>query len=129
MESAMLTQEEVVTQSNEAQKIISQLSAMAMMDEEFKSRLMSHPASVITEHGLELPDDVHIEIVESFEEVPAQREPHTLYLVIPKGNELMQEDLSMTIFAAQSCQSTASTACTTPSCISSSSTASTNSCQ
>lgn len=125
--SNMVIEEEAV-ESAEAQKVISQLSAMAMMDEEFKTRLMSHPASVLTEHGLEIPPDIHIEIVESFEEVPASRDPHTLYLVIPSGNELMQEDLSMTIFAAQSCQSTASTACTTPSCISSSSTASTNSC-
>src|SRR4030095_7987637 len=113
----------------DAQKVISQLSAMAMMDESFKDRLVAHPASVLSEHGLELPADVKIEIMESFEEVPTDRDPHTIYLVIPRGDELMQEDLSMTIFAAQSCQSTASTACTTPSCISSSSTASTNSCQ
>ncbi|HKQ06365.1 MAG TPA: hypothetical protein VJ464_14615 [Blastocatellia bacterium] len=118
----------LLEEGTEAQKVISQLSAMAMMDEEFKSRLLAHPATVLTEHGLEIPEDIHIEIVGTFEEVPAARDPHTLYLVIPNGNDLMQEDLSMTIFAAQSCQSTASTACTTPSCISSSSTASTNSC-
>jgi len=125
MSAATLEHQETI----EAQKIISQLSAMAMMDEEFKSRLMAHPASVLTDNGLEIPPDVHIEILESFDEVPALRDPNTLYLVIPNGTALVEEDLSMTIFAAQSCQSTASTACTTPSCISSASTASTNSCQ
>jgi hypothetical protein len=126
METATLFVEKETTK--DAQKVISQVSAMAMVDEEFKSRLVSEPTSVLEEYGLEMPSDMKIEIRKSFEEIPAERNPHTLYLVIPQADELSHEDLSMAIYAAASCETTASSACTTPSCLSSASTASTNSC-
>jgi len=113
---------------SEAQKVISRLSAMAMLDEEFKGHLKTHPATVLAENGLELPSDMKIEILESFEEIPTQRAAHTIYLVIPRVSELMQEDLSMTMAAAKSCQSTASTMCGAISCLSTATSASTNSC-
>jgi hypothetical protein len=114
--------------SPDAQKIIGQISAMAMVDEEFKSRLATNPAPVFAEHGLHLPEGTRVELVRAAEEIPASRGPQELYLIIPSVDDLSEEDLSRVRFAAASCQSTASTACTTPSCVSSASTASTNSC-
>lgn len=119
----------LVDSSKDAQKILSQVSAMAMIDEDFKSRLIEKPVSVLGEFGLEIPTDMKIEIRKSFEEVPADAEPHTLHLIIPEVDELSDEELSLTIRAAASCQTTASSACTTPSCLSTASTASSNSCQ
>lgn len=119
----------LVDTSKDAQKILSQVSAMAMVDEDFKSRLTEEPVSVLGEFGLEIPTDMKIGICKSFEEVPTDASQHTLHLIIPEVDELSDEDLSLTIRAAASCETTASTACTTPSCVSSASTASTNSCQ
>lgn len=116
------------TSSFDAQKVIGQISAMAMVDEEFKSRLVADPRPVLAENGVDLPQDMRIEVVASSEEIPAQRDPSSLYLIIPTMGDLSEEDLSRVRYAAASCQSTASTACTTPSCASSASTASTNSC-
>lgn len=116
------------TASLDAQKVIGQISAMAMVDEEFKSRLVSDPRPVLAENGVDLPDGMRVEIVASAEEIPEMRDPSSLYLIIPTMGDLTEEDLSRVRYAAASCQSTASTACTTPSCASSASTASTQSC-
>ncbi|MDI1480106.1 hypothetical protein [Polyangium sp. y55x31] len=109
-------------------KIIGQVSAKAMVDEAFKNRLMMEPEPVLTEHGLDIPAGMKIEIMKSFEDVPAERSPNTLYLVIPEVEAMSHEELSTAMLAAASCQTTASTACTTPSCVSSASSASSNSC-
>ena len=122
-------QADVVMQSTDARKILGQLSAKAMVDAEFKSRLMANPEPILLEHGLQIPKDMKIELFTSFDQVPTNRPPNTLYLVIPGAEEMTQEDLSTAMVAAASCQSTASSACTTPSCLSTSSTASTQSCQ
>lgn len=116
------------THSVDAQKVIGQISALAMVDEEFKNRLAADPRPVLAENGIELPEEMRIEIVATSEDVPEQRDPNSLYLIIPTMGDLSEEDLSRVRYAAASCQSTASTACTTPSCGSSASTASTNSC-
>ena len=112
----------------EVQKTIGRVSARAMFDEEFKGELIADPTRVLRDHGLDMPEDVTITIVTSFDDVPADRDPSDMYLVIPKAHEMTEEDLTMAPIAAQSCQSTASTACTTPSCVSSASSASTQSC-
>jgi hypothetical protein len=116
------------TASSDAQKMLGQISAMAMVDEEFKSRLSVNPLPVLAENGIDLPEGTRVEIVAGPEEIPASRDPQSIYLIIPAIGDLSEEDLSRVRYAAASCQSTASTACTTPSCASSSSTASTNSC-
>lgn len=114
-----------------ADKALARVSAAAMVDEGVKRRLAADPHPLLAEFGFELPSGTQVKIVESAEEVPTGPEPHTLYLVIPDAGDLSEEDqdLSLAVVAAASCQSTASTACTTPSCVSTSSTASTNSCQ
>jgi hypothetical protein len=116
------------TPSIDAQKVIGQISAMAMVDEEFKSRLAADPRPVLAENGVDLPDGMRVEIVNAAEEIPADRDPSALYLIIPMMDDLSEEDVSRVRYAAASCQSTASTACTTPSCASTASTASTQSC-
>lgn len=116
------------TPSNDAQKILGQISALAMVDEEFKSRLATNPLPVLAENGIDLPEGTRVEIVAAPEDIPAVRDPQSFYLIIPAIGDLSEEDLSRVRYAAASCQSTASTACTVPGCVSSSSTASTNSC-
>lgn len=122
----------MVQSALEAQKIIAQVSATAVFDESFKSRLVSEPMTVLKEHGLELTGDMpsmKVEVLNSYDEIPADAATgSTLFLVIPAADELSHEELSMVVGAAQSCQSTASSFCCLPSCLSSSSTASTQSC-
>ena len=115
-------------ESLETQKLIGRVSARAMFDEEFKSELVADPRQVLGEQGLEMPEDMTVTVVTSFDAVPADHPPTAMYLVIPDAHDMTEEDLTMAPLAAQSCQSTASTACTTPSCASSASTASTQSC-
>lgn len=114
--------------ANDAQKMLGQIAAMAMVDEEFKSRLATNPLPVLAENGVDLPEGTRVEIVAAKEEIPEVRDPQSFYLIIPSIGDLSEEDLSRVRYAAASCQSTASTACTVPGCVSSSSTASTNSC-
>jgi hypothetical protein len=122
----------MIQSAMEVQKIVGQVSAMAIMDEAFKARLSAEPVAVLREHGLDLPaemPDMKVQILGSYDELPADAaDGHTLYLVVPEADELSHEELSMVVGAAASCQSTASTCCTVPSCLSSASTASTNSC-
>jgi hypothetical protein len=122
--------ESIISSSSsvEAQRVIAQISAMAMVDEEFKSRLAADPRPILAQNGVDLPESMRVEVVSSLQEVPANRDPSSLYLIIPTMDDLSEEELSTVRYAAASCQSTASTFCTTPSCASSSSTASTNSC-
>lgn len=111
-----------------AQRAIGRVTAQAMLDDDFKMMLATDPAGVLAEHGLELPKDVRIEILASAGDIPVDHPANTVFLVIPEARALGYEELSMVTYAAASCQSTASTACTSPSCVSSASTASTQSC-
>jgi hypothetical protein len=120
----MLTTE---TRTN-PQKVIGRVSALAMLDEEFKARLIADPEAVLAEEGLDLPAGVTVEIRPSFDDVPADHDEETLYLVIPEADEVSEEDLSISTVATASCQSTASTASTAPSCAGCVSSASTQSC-
>jgi len=76
------------TPSMDAQKVIGQISAMAMVDEEFKSRLAADPRPVLAENGVDLPDGMRVEIVSAAEEIPADRDPSALYLIIPVMDDL-----------------------------------------
>jgi hypothetical protein len=121
----------MVQSALDAQKVIGQVSAQAIVDEAFRQRLAAEPAAVLREHGLELPAEMpglRVEFVDSYDKVPAVGTPDTLHLVVPDAGELSHEELAMVAGAAASCQSTASTFCCIPSCLTSSSTASTNSC-
>ena len=108
-----------------AQRVIGRIAAQAMLDDDFKTMLVSNPSSILAEHGLDLPEDVHVEILSSADKIPQVRAENTVYLVIPEAQALGYEELTIAKYAAGSCQSTASTACTSPSCVSSASTAST----
>lgn len=110
---------------DDAQRALARVSAMAMVDDDVRSRLETDSRPLLAEFGYELPRDIDIVVVESESEIPVARDPHSLYLVIPNADDLSEDDLSLTTISASSCQSTASTACTTPSCVSSASTAST----
>ena len=111
---------------SDAQRIMGQVSAMAMLDEEFRTRLEASPLEVLREFGMEVPCEAHVEIV-SDPAALATPAAGSVVLFVPNASELSEEELSMVAGAVASCQSTAGTCCTFL-CISSVSTASTNSC-
>ena len=111
---------------SDAQRIMGQVSAMAMLDEEFRARLEASPLEVLQEFGMDVPGGSRIEVV-SDPSALATTADGTVVLFVPNASELSEEELSMVAGAAASCQSTAGTCCTFL-CISSVSTASTNSC-
>lgn len=110
----------------EAQRIIGQVSAQALQDADFRASLQGDAKSVLTEAGLEIPENVNVQVLSQFEDVPAgHRDPNTMYLVVgAAGDQLSHEELSA-VAGGGSCQSTSSTALTIPSCVSCVSTAST----
>ncbi len=113
--------------ASDAQRIMGQVSAMAMLDDEFRTRLETAPLDVLREFGMEVSDAVQVEIVSDPARLDMAGETDTVQLYIPAADDLSEEELSMVAGAVASCQSTASSCCTAT-CISTSSTASTNSC-
>jgi hypothetical protein len=111
---------------SDAQRIMGQVSAMAMLDAEFRARLESTPLDVLREFGMDVPGAAHVEIVSDPAALATTAEG-SVVLFVPHASELSEEELSMVAGAVASCQSTAGTCCTFL-CISSVSTASTNSC-
>ncbi len=111
--------------ATDTQRIMGQVTAMAMLDEEFRVRLEAAPLDVLREFGMDLAESAQVEIVSD----PAKLDDatDTVQLYVPDAAELTEEELSMVAGAAASCQSTASSCCTAT-CLSTSSTASTNSC-
>src|SRR5690554_2502654 len=104
----------------EAQRIIGQVSAQALTDEAYRTRLQGDPKGVLAESGLELPEGMDVKILSQFDAIPAG-EPNTLHLVVgATGDQLSHEELSA-VAGGGSCQSTTSTALTIPSCVSSTS--------
>jgi hypothetical protein len=65
--------------------------AKAWSDEEFKQRLMTDPAAVLAEYGVEAPAGIELRIVEDSEQVR--------YLVLPPSpsGDLSDEELSCSI--------------------------------
>jgi hypothetical protein len=119
--------------ATQVQKIIGQVSALAMLDETFKARLMSEPLEVLEEHGLDLTvaaPGMDVKVLESDEEVPPDAaDGSTLYLVVPDAEALSLEELSLVAGGIRSCFACASTAGCTPSCVGTFSSASTESCR
>ncbi len=108
----------------EAQRIIGQVSAQALTDEAYRTRLQGDPKGVLAESGLELPADLNVKVLSQFDQIPAG-EANTLHLVVgAHADQLSHEELSA-VAGGGTCQSTASTAFCVPSCVSSASTAST----
>lgn len=71
--------------------------ARAWADEEFKSRLMSHPKAVLREHGLEMAPEVEVKVLED-----TDKAVHFTLPVNPSG-ELSEEELSPTAGADSHC--------------------------
>ena len=73
--------------AEEQGKQYGQLIAKAWSDEEFKARLMANPKAAMAEVGMDAPEGVEIEVVESTQE--------KAYLVIPPkpDGELSDDDL------------------------------------
>ena len=71
----------------EQRKQYGQLIAKAWTDEDFKARLKADPKAALKEVGMDVPEGVEIEVVESTQE--------KAYLVIPPKpvGELSDEDL------------------------------------
>lgn len=114
--------------ATDTQRVMGQVSAMAMLDEEFRARLETSPVDVLREFGMELADSVQVEIVSDPADLDvADDDAGTIHLYVPEAADLSEEELSMVAGAAKSCQSTASTCCTLT-CLSSASSSSTHSC-
>ena len=73
--------------AEEQGKQYGQLIAKAWSDEEFKARLLANPKDAMAEVGMDAPEGVEIEVVESTQE--------KAYLVIPPkpDGELSDDDL------------------------------------
>jgi len=73
--------------AEEQGKQYGQLIAKAWSDEDFKARLLADPKAAMKEAGIDVPEGVEIEVVESTQE--------KAYLVIPANpvGELSDEDL------------------------------------
>lgn len=54
-----------MAEQNEQTKQWAKIVAKAWADEDYKQRLMDDPASILTEEGMEVPADVHINVVEA----------------------------------------------------------------
>jgi len=65
-----------------------QIVAKAWQDDSFKRRLLSNPALVLTEYGLELPAHVQVRVVEN-----TDRLVHLTIPASPRGGELRDDDL------------------------------------
>ena len=76
-----------MTMAEERGKQYGQLVAKAWSDEGFKARLLANPKAAMAEVGMDAPEGVEIEVVESTQE--------KAYLVIPPKpvGELSDEDL------------------------------------
>ena len=73
--------------AEEQGKQYGQLIAKAWSDEEFKARLLANPKDAMAEVGMDVPEGVEIEVVESTQE--------KVYLIIPPkpDGELSDDDL------------------------------------
>ena len=73
--------------AEEQGKQYGQLIAKAWSDEEFKARLMANPKDAMAEVGMDVPEGLEIEVVESTQE--------KVYLIIPPklDGELSDDDL------------------------------------
>lgn len=112
--------------ATDAQRIMGQVTAMAMLDVDFRARLEAAPLDVLREFGMEVPGTAKVEIVTDATALSADT-GDTVQLFVPDVSDLSEEELSIVAGAVASCSSTAGTCCTFL-CISSFSSASTNSC-
>ena len=109
--------------------IISQVTAKAQADDNYKTQYLGNPTQTLKDAGLDIPNGVSFHVVTgnpTASEIPTST-ASDIYLLFPTIKERV-EDESLATAASASCQSTSSTCLTIPSCVSSVSSASTNSC-
>lgn len=111
--------------ATDTQRIMGQVTAMAMLDADFRARLEAAPIDVLREFGMDVPGTATIEVVSDAAALSADGD--TVQLFVPNVTDLSEEELSMVAGAVASCESTAGTCCTFL-CVSCFSSASTNSC-
>jgi hypothetical protein len=117
----------MATVATDAQRIMGQVTAMAMLDDEFRARLEATPIEVLREFGMDLSDSVRVEIVSDAAKLDATGGEDTIQFYVPEAADLSEEELSMVAGAVASCETTASSCCTFT-CLSSASSWSSNSC-
>jgi hypothetical protein len=76
-------------QSQEWSKKVGQITAKAWSDANFKKRLLSDPAAVFKDYGLNVPSDVKIKILEDTDNLVHFTLPRK-----PGDKELSEEDLA-----------------------------------
>jgi hypothetical protein len=113
--------------ATDAQRIMGQVTAMAMLDDEFRARLEAAPLEVLREFGMELSGAPQVELVSDPADLHAADESEIIQLYVPEATDLSEEELSMVAGAVASCETTASSCCCIT-CLSSASSWSSNSC-
>lgn len=113
--------------ATDTQRIMGQVTAMAMLDEEFRARLEAAPLDILQEFGMEINGTPQVKIVSDPAAMDDVTGSDVIQLFVPETADLSEEELSMVAGAVASCQSTAGSCCTIT-CLSSASSASTNSC-
>ena len=89
-------------QSQEWSKAMGQITAKAWTDADFKKRFLSDPLAVLKEHGLTVPPDIKVKVVEDTDTLA-----HIVLAPKPTDKELAEEDLTALAagaMAAPSCR-------------------------
>ena|SRR5579872_905458 len=82
---------QTAVQTGSWQKLWGALVAKAWADDNLKARLIDDPATVLREHGMDVPYDLELRVVEDTDQVR--------YLVLPTspGNDLADEELTCSV--------------------------------
>ena len=109
--------------------IISQVTAKAQADDNYKTQYLGNPTQTLKDAGLDVPNGVRFHVVTgnpAVSDIPPST-ASDIYLLFPTVKERVQDE-SLASAASASCQSTASTGFPILSCVNCASSASTNSC-
>lgn len=110
-------------------KIISNVTAKAQADANFRNQYVNNPNATLSQAGLQIPPGLQFKVIvgnpQNLSELANTQ--NLIHLVVPTVGEKVQDE-SMSAASSSSCTSTSSTCFCIPSCISCVSTASTNSC-
>ncbi|MAN26611.1 MULTISPECIES: NHLP leader peptide family RiPP precursor [Mesonia] len=114
---------------NQIVEIITKVTAKAQADENFKKEYIANPKKVLSDAGLNFPEEINIHLIEgtpSNSQIPNSTKTD-IYLLLPTVSEEIKDE-SLSLKSSASCESTSSTCFTIPSCASCASSASSNSC-
>ncbi|CAM1343362.1 NHLP leader peptide family RiPP precursor [Tenacibaculum amylolyticum] len=114
---------------NQVVEIITQVTAKAQADENFKKEYVANPKKILTDAGLSFPKEINIHLIEGTpqnSQIPNSTKTD-VYLLLPTVSDEIKDE-SLASKSSASCESTSSTCFTIPSCASCASSASSNSC-